>query len=105
MLRFAKVASVCVCVCVGVLVSGCASSIPNGGLYTGVQVPVSGNGEAGSKTGTASCTSIIGLIAIGDCSVATAARAGGISNIKSVDRKVVNYLGLYGKYTTIVRGD
>ncbi|WP_104757631.1 TRL-like family protein [Helicobacter salomonis] len=103
MSRFTKLVGVCLCA--GFLISGCASSIPAGGLYTGVKVPVSGNGEPGSKTGEASCTSILGIVAFGDCSVEKAAKAGSVSTIKSVDRKVVNFLGLYGRYTTIVKGD
>ncbi|WP_121020403.1 TRL-like family protein [Helicobacter vulpis] len=103
MLRVVKLAGVGACA--GILMAGCGTSIPVGALYTDVKVPVSGNGKHHSKTGEASCTSILSLIAIGDCSVEAAAKAGGVSNIKSVDRKVVNYLGIYGRYTTVVKGD
>ncbi|WP_120945230.1 TRL-like family protein [Helicobacter labacensis] len=103
MLRVARLAGVFVCA--GLLLVGCGTSIPVGALYTDVKVPVSGNGGHHSKRGEASCTSILSLIAMGDCSVETAAKAGGISNIKSVDRKVTNILGIYGRYTTIVKGD
>ncbi|BCD46114.1 TRL family protein [Helicobacter suis] len=93
------------CVCVGVLVSGCASPFPVGILFTGVTLPVSGNNESGSKRDEAICHSILGIAAFGDCSVEKAAQAGGIKTIKSVDRKVTNILGLYGHYVTIVKGD
>ncbi|GMT38478.1 TRL family protein [Helicobacter bizzozeronii] len=103
MLHRLKVASVCVCV--GILISGCASPLPVGAFFTGVKLPVSGNGDPGSKTGEASCNSILGIVAWGDCSVEAAAKAGDIKTIKSVDRKVTNIVGVYGHYTTIVRGD
>ncbi|WP_104695629.1 TRL-like family protein [Helicobacter salomonis] len=103
MLRVAKLAGVGACA--GILMAGCASPFPVGNLFTGVKLPVSGNGESGSKTGEASCGSILGLFAFGDCSVEKAAKEGGIKTIKSVDRKVFNVIGLYGHYTTIVKGD
>ncbi|WP_240451673.1 TRL-like family protein [Helicobacter sp. L8] len=103
MLRIARIAGVCAGVYI--LISGCASPFPVGSLLTGVKLPVSGNGTPGAKTGEASCSSFLGLFAWGDCSVEKAAKAGGITTIKSVDRKVFNVIGLYGHYTTIVKGD
>ncbi|WP_104751090.1 TRL-like family protein [Helicobacter salomonis] len=104
MLRVAKLAGVGACA--GILMAGCASMPqPVGSLFTEVSLPVYGTDAKASKTGEASCTSILGLIAFGDCSVAKAAKEGHISEIKSVDRKVMNILGIYGRYTTIVKGD
>lgn len=93
------------CVCVGILISGCASPLPVGGLVTSVKLPVSGNDVRYSKEGHASCVSILSIFAVGDCSVGKAARNGGVVKIKMVDRKAFNFLGLFGKYTTIVQGD
>lgn len=76
---------------------------PTGLIYTETTIPVSGNGS-GTKTGTAECKSILSIVAIGDCSVETAAKNGGISQVQSVDAKVFNILGLYGTYTTVVKG-
>ncbi len=58
-----------------------------------------------SKTGEASCSSILGLIAVGDCGVQAAMKAGGISKIHSADIKYTNILGLYAKQTLIVTGE
>ncbi|WP_437339613.1 TRL domain-containing protein [Helicobacter bilis] len=44
-------------------------------------------------------------MALGDCSVEAAAKAGGITDIKLIDQEAKNYLGLYGQYTTIVKGN
>ncbi|MFC3847979.1 TRL-like family protein [Helicobacter baculiformis] len=93
------------CICAGLLITGCGTSIPVGGLYTGVKLPVSGKDAKYSKEGRAVCQSYLSIVALGDCSVEAAAKAGGITDIKVVDTKVENYLGFYGKYTTIVKGD
>ena len=39
-----------------------------------------------------------------DCSIATAAKNGGIAQIQSVGYEANNILGIYGTYTTIVKG-
>lgn len=78
----------------------------SGVLYTGVKEPVNATGNnRGTKTGEASCTNVLGLVATGDCSIDTAAKNGGISSIKSVDQKTTSVLGLFVKRTTIVTGD
>ncbi|MDD5466107.1 MAG: TRL-like family protein [Candidatus Omnitrophica bacterium] len=58
-----------------------------------------------SKVGTSKATSILGLVATGDCSIKAAAANGGIKNIKYVDYDAKNTLGVYGEYTTTVYGD
>ena len=80
-------------------------SVANGFAYTDTTVPLSASRTAAAKQGTAVCTSILSLVAIGDCSAEAAAKNGGISSIQSVDAKVFNILGLYGTYTTIVKGN
>ncbi|EEO24952.2 MAG: TRL-like family protein [Helicobacter sp.] len=87
------------------LISGCAAPYPMGSLYTGVKQGVGGDSAKYSKEGTATCTSILSLVALGDCSVEAAAKAGGITDIKLIDQEAKNYLGLYGQYTTIVKGN
>lgn len=88
-----------------VLFVGCAGPLPRGSLFTGVTMPVAATDSASSiKVGEATCTSILGLIAIGDCSVLAAKKAGRITKVSSVDWKVKNILGLVGEYTTVVRG-
>ena len=89
-----------------ILFSGCASSTPTGALFTGVKLPVSGNqGASGNKTGEASCMSLLGILATGDCSVSTAAKNGGITQVQSVDTRVDSILGIINSYTTIVKGN
>ncbi|WQV07049.1 TRL-like family protein [Helicobacter pylori] len=100
-MRLIKLASVCL----SVLISGCASSYPTGSLFTIVTVPVSGNDTQYSKEGRASCWSVFSLVAAGNCSVEKAAKSGGITKIKMVSREANNFLGIVGKYTTIVQGD
>lgn len=87
------------------LISGCATSFPTGALYTGVKQGVGGDNAKYSKEGKSTCTSILSLVALGDCSVEAAAKAGGITDIKLIDQEVVNYVGLWGQYTTIVKGN
>ena len=86
---------------------GCASPLPMGGIYTEVNLPVAAGEGAGaaSKVGTAQCTSILGMVATGDCSIEAARSNGGIRTIRYVDWEAKNILGVYGTYTTKVRGD
>ncbi|MDR1850144.1 MAG: TRL-like family protein [Zoogloeaceae bacterium] len=87
---------------------GCASasSPVMGGLYTDVQGPITATtGSGASKTGQATCKSILGWIALGDCSVDAAKKDGGISNVSSIDHKSTNILGLYATFTTVVKGN
>lgn len=63
-----------------------------------------GSGKMGNKVGEAECKSYIALIATGDCSVATAAKNGGIQSIGTVEHRAFNVLGVYTVYTTRVIG-
>lgn len=87
--------------------SGCATPYPMGMIYTEVKAPVAA-GDGGmnyNKVGTAKATSILGLVATGDCSIKAAAAHGGIKTIKYVDYDAKNILGIFGEYTTTVYGD
>lgn len=88
--------------------TGCAyaaRSPVTGFIYTNVSdnAQVTAN-TIGSKTGRSTATSILGIVATGDCSVATAARQGGIKTITSVDYEITNVLGIYASSTVIVTG-
>ncbi|PID43001.1 MAG: TRL-like protein family [Proteobacteria bacterium] len=87
--------------------TGCATSIPVGGLMTDVTLPISATSSIGksSKVGTSHCQSILGMLAQGDCSIEAAKRDGGISKVYHVDWKANNILGIIGKYETTVYGD
>ncbi|MFH1190614.1 MAG: TRL-like family protein [Candidatus Omnitrophota bacterium] len=90
-----------------VMLNGCATPYPMGLIYTEIKAPVAA-GEGGmsyNKAGIAKATSILGMVATGDCSIKTAAANGGIKTIKYVDYDARNTLGIYGEYTTTVYGD
>lgn len=84
--------------------AGLGSPVP-GLIYADVKVgtEATSNGP-GVKRGQARCESFLGLIGVGDCSIAAAKADGGISRIQHVDYKVRNILGVYAEYVTIVSG-
>lgn len=86
--------------------SGCATPFPVGGLYTELDLPiaVTANGEA-SRSGVATCRSVLALVATGDCSIETAKRNGGITDVTHVDWKARNILGVIGDYELTVYGN
>ncbi|RAX58806.1 hypothetical protein CCZ01_01010 [Helicobacter monodelphidis] len=78
-----------------------------GVVYADVNAPTKGaigEGGAMTKVGEASCESILSLVAKGDCSVAAAAKNGGITQVSAVDHHTMSILGIYVKYTTKVSG-
>ncbi len=85
--------------------AGVGSPVP-GFLYAKVKAAQTGSANTGAtKTGKAECESILGLIAVGDCSIEAAKAAGGISTVQFTDVEVKNILGVYATYTTVVRGN
>ena len=82
---------------------------PLGAIYTGTVVPLDIDLEKTqlktTKTGDASCTTILGLFAFGDASVAAAAADGRMDTVEHADYEFINVLGIYQKYTTIVYGN
>lgn len=91
------------------LLTGCgamATSPVTGLLSTEVRGPVTATANPTySKVGTASCTSILGLVATGDASIEAASKNGGITQIHHVDYESKIILGLYATYTVIVYGE
>ena len=89
--------------------AGCLSAPfqPPSGVVSVTTAPLSteGNWEVGSKRGEAFSTSILGLYATGDCSIAAAARNGGLKKIGHVDYEYVNIIGVWQKATVIVYGE
>lgn len=68
--------------------------------------PVSaGASTIGSKKGTSTGTTILGIINSGDNSMLAAANAGNITKVATVDEKITNYAGIYVIKTTIVTGE
>jgi len=84
---------------------GGPSAPPPGMLYANVSDPVAVTSSSGSRTGVATATSYLGLVAVGDSSVSAAKAQGGISTVSSVDVKRENILGVISKYTTTVKGN
>ncbi len=91
-------------VCAGLL--GCATPVPMGMAYTDLKLPVlaTDNGPA-AKTGTATCNSYFGLVAIGDASIDAAKKNGGLTKVTHVDWQANNILGIIGTYTVTVYGE
>ncbi len=88
------------------LISGCASSIPQGVFYTDVKLPVSASDKAiGTKVGKSQCKSYFGVVTVGDASIETAKKNGGITKVSSVDWKAKSVLGIIGEYECTVRGE
>jgi hypothetical protein len=81
---------------------------PMGAVFSQVKAPLdieyNSAQLAGAKQGQASSISILGLIAIGDCSTQAAAQAGGITTVNAADYDYFNVLGIYQRATVIVHG-
>lgn len=91
-----------------VVLSGCVSTIPRGGIFTEVTLPIQATGNTkGSKVGVSTCESILGMVATGDASVDAAMKNGKIKKVSHIDWKVVSDipLGIKTIYTTTVYGD
>lgn len=87
---------------------GCAiATTPvSGFLFTDVQAPLTATSNPSySKVGKATCSSILGWIALGDCSIETAAKNAKITKIHHVDYKTQNFLGIYATFTVYVYGE
>jgi hypothetical protein len=92
-------------------VSGCYSTPvmpPTGVIYSNVNAPISlsiAGQNLGTRRGEASCVSLLGLFAWGNCSAKAAADAGAISELKQLDYNFFNFLFVWQKLTTIAYGD
>lgn len=95
-----------------VILLGCGGyGYPIGSLYTGTQVPhginrneTSGPGKSGDKHGEACATGILAAVAFGDASLDAAKKAGGVTEVHSVEFHGSNILGLYTQGCTEVHG-
>ena len=90
-----------------VVLTGCATSFPLGLVYTSTNQPVTvGTGDMKfSKKGEAKCQSILGLFASGDASINAACKEANITKVAWVNQEIVNILGIYGSYKTVVFGE
>lgn len=90
------------------IISGCATvtSPVSGVIVKSLSHPINAtSNKVGSKEGTAACKSILGIIAIGDCSIKTAAKNGAIKSISTVDVETLSVFGLYAEYKVVVTGE
>ncbi len=93
---------------IGVMLCGCALAPvvpPRGILFNDQKAPLFGGKEIGSREGCASTYTVLFLVGWGDSSVTAAARDAGITQVKQLNYRMFSILGLYQRYTTIVRGD
>jgi hypothetical protein len=97
------------CCAVLALASGCAASASSpvtASIYNASKgATAATSNDLGSKTGQSCATSILGIIGSGDASVASAAKAGGITKISAVDSDNSGILGIYAKNCTVVSGE
>ncbi len=88
------------------LVSGCVMA--RSPIFAPISVDLQGPGNLGPganlKRGEATAKGIV-MVAIGDASVETAAKNGGIKKIHHVDSRTTNIFGVYSEYTTVVYGE
>lgn len=77
-----------------------------GGIYSDVQFNERTTDNAlGAKRGESCASNILGIIATGDASAATAAKQAGITKIASVDGTASNILFFYSTYCVVVTGE
>jgi hypothetical protein len=95
-----------------VVLFGCGYSYPFGSIYTGASIPhgmdraeTSGAGKSGDKKGESCVTGILGLAAFGDGTLDAAKKAGGITDVHSVEIHATDILGfVYATTCTEVHG-
>ena len=87
--------------------SGCGfvADGPFGWVYTDTTTSTTiGTAETGEKTGSACITSYLGAVSIGDASIEAAMEAGGIKEVRTVNKENFSVFGTYTKQCTIVSG-
>ena len=84
----------------------CVGFGPEGALFTSTTIGVHGTEVGNSaKEGKACAIGILGLVALGDGSVGTAASNGNIQNIHTVNLEGFSVLFLFSQLCTVVRGE
>ncbi|HEX4869592.1 MAG TPA: TRL-like family protein [Moraxellaceae bacterium] len=64
-----------------------------------------GTSTKASKRGEACAQNILGAVAWGDASIDAAKKAGGITQVASVEQVPTRVLGYYARFCTVVRGE
>ncbi|MGD0962255.1 MAG: TRL-like family protein [Methylomonas sp.] len=93
--------------CLALGLTACATPYPVGGLWTNVSLPVTAtsNHGAATKVGQSTCKSYFALFSVGDCSIDSAKKNGGVTKVDHVDWHSTNFLGIVGTYTVQVYGE
>jgi hypothetical protein len=99
---------------IALVTSGCAGFFsapvvpPLAFVYTNVQAPLDADHDEtqlGTKQGSASTQNVLGIVSWGDASTSAAAKDGNVTVIRHADYEFFNVLGVYSRFTTVVRGD
>jgi hypothetical protein len=94
--------------------TGCGAFVAMGGggiLYQDTKTPSAQlayygpTSSVSTHVGTATATSILGILATGDASLDAAMKAGNITKVHHVDVEVVSYLSIITTYKLIVYGE
>lgn len=89
--------------------AGCLSAPfkPPVGMVSVVQAPLStdGNWTIYQNRGESSSYCVLGIAAVGDCSVSAAAKNGGIKKVGHVDYEYKNILGIWQEVKVVVYGE
>ena len=89
---------------------GCARPYAPGAFISNMDAPMCSPDDAsglqvGSKSGSSQMINYLGLVAIGDASVKTAAKSAGITKVKTMDVHFDNILGIIMTTTTNITGE
>ena len=90
--------------------TGCSSTAPlSGMLYSNIKYPAVNqakmDAQTSEKKGVASCKSVLGMVAWGDCSIKQAMNNGAIQKLHHVDVKSKNIYVFWFQYETQVWGE
>ena len=110
--RFLVALAVCAVLFVAV---GCAGFVqapvvpPNALAVTITSAPLSTefnpSTQVCTKRGKASATNVLGIVAFGDAGIHAAAQDGNLTTIHYADYELLNVLGIFSVYTTVVHGE
>lgn len=89
-------------------VGGCGfvADGPYGWGLTNTKLPIAkGPASGGVRTGEACVFAFMGMLAIGDASIETAMRNGGIKDVYTIDANIQSFFGTYTRDCTVVIGN
>ena len=98
----------CALVAISVFLFSSCSVFRTGLIYEGVTKPFAVTSNPltkETKVGVSSSISVLGIVAVGDGGINTAAKNGGVTKINVVDVKTTSILGLFSKEETVVYGE